>query len=246
MDEINIKNIWWSFAGFFLRPPEAATRLADHSSAKFNLLRFYGHDIPMLIKEYRLPLAVVLVAALGGIFLGVGFAWQYPLPADLLPLDRISDQTFTNLQQVRLLPEIDTSFIFFNNARVVVLAGLVSIFSFGALTLLLTLINIGLVGFIITQVVLLGYDPWLFTTTFILPHGILEIPAILLGMAFALRMGAALVSPPAGLDVGQGLLLTLANFIKISVFVVIPLLLLAAYIEANITPQIVVSVYTAR
>jgi hypothetical protein len=66
MDEINIKNIWWSFAGFFLRPPEAATRLADHPSAKFNLLRFYLHDIPLLIKEYR-SLWPFLVAVLGGL-----------------------------------------------------------------------------------------------------------------------------------------------------------------------------------
>lgn len=246
MDEINIKNIWRDFTGFFLRPPEAAAHLTDHSSAKFELLRFYFHDIPLLLKEYRQPLVVVLIAAVGGIMLGMGFAWQYPLPSNLLPLDQISEKTFTDIQHIRLLPEIDTSFIFFNNIRVVVLAGLASVFSFGALTLLLTLINIGLVGFIVTQVILLGYNPWLFTATFILPHGILEIPAILLGMAFALRMGAAMVSPPAGLDVGQGLLLTLANFVKILIFVVIPLLLLAAYIEANITPQIVVSVYAAR
>ncbi len=245
MDEINFKSMWQSFAGFFLRPPEAATRLTDRQSAKFELLRFYFHDIPQLIKEYRLPLAVVFIAAVGGIILGMSFASQYPLPRHLLPLDQISEKTFTDLQHIRLLPEINTSFIFFNNARVIVLAGLVSVFSFGALTLLLTLINIGLVGFIITEVVLLGYNPWLFTATFILPHGILEIPAILLGMAFALRMGAALVSPPAGLDVGQGVLLTLANFTKIFIFVVVPLLLLAAYIEANITPQIVVSVYAA-
>jgi uncharacterized membrane protein SpoIIM required for sporulation len=63
-------------------------------------------------------------------------------------------------------------------------------------------------------------------------------------MTFALRMGAALVSPPKGLDVGQGLLLTSANFIKILLFLVVPLLLAAAYIEANITPQIVLAVYS--
>ena len=78
---------------------------------------------------------------------------------------------------------------------------------------------------------------------FILPHGIIEIPAVLIGMTFALRMGAALVSPPAGFDLGQGLILNLANFVKILIFLVIPLLLLAAYIEANITPQIVLAVY---
>ena len=78
---------------------------------------------------------------------------------------------------------------------------------------------------------------------FILPHGIVEIPAVLLGMTFALRIGAAMVSPPSGLDVGQSVMLTSANFLKILIFLIIPLLLLAAFIEANITPQIVLAVY---
>jgi uncharacterized membrane protein SpoIIM required for sporulation len=126
------------------------------------------------------------------------------------------------------------------------LAALVSIFSFGALALILTLINMGLVSFIIAQIVILGYNPWLFVAAFILPHGILEIPAILLGMTFALRIGAALVSPPQGLDIGQGLILTSANFIKYLIFVGVPLLIVAAFIEANITPQIVLAVYAGR
>lgn len=90
---------------------------------------------------------------------------------------------------------------------------------------------------------MMGYNPWLFMATFILPHGLFEIPAILLAMAFAVRIGAAMVSPPAGLDISQGVLLTVANFIKMLIFVIIPLLLLAAFIEANITPQIVLAVY---
>lgn len=246
LDELNLKNIWRSFKGYFLRPPELATRRSDHAAAKFSLIRFYRHDIPWLIKEQSLPVLVVMMTTAAAAFLGAMFAWQYPLPANLLPLNEISTNTFSNLQKVRLLPEITTSFIFFNNFRVVALAPLASVFSFGVLALFLTLINMGLVSFIITQIVLLGYNPWLFVAAFILPHGIFEIPAILLGMAFALRIGAALVSPPQGLDIGQGLILTSANFVKMLIFVVVPLLLLAAYIEANITPQIVLAFYAAK
>jgi stage II sporulation protein M len=101
----------------------------------------------------------------------------------------------------------------------------------------------GLVSFLVTEIITIGYNPWLFLVTFILPHGIFEIPAILIGMTFALRIGAAMVSPPKGLDVGQGLLLTSANFIKVLILVVIPLLLIAAFIEANITPWIVLTAY---
>jgi uncharacterized membrane protein SpoIIM required for sporulation len=79
-----------------------------------------------------------------------------------------------------------------------------------------------------------------------LPHGIIELPAAIIGTAFALRIGAALVSPPKGLDVGQGLLLVLADFFKIFIFLVIPLLLVAAFIEANLTPQIVLALYGGR
>ncbi|MBI1878638.1 MAG: stage II sporulation protein M [Chloroflexi bacterium] len=246
MDELNLKTIWWSFKGYFLRPPEFAANHTHHSAAKFDILRFYRHDIPLLLKEQTLPLVVVLITTLAAAVIGMIFAWQHPLPANLLPLNQISASTFGNLQKVRLLPEISTSFIFFNNFRVVALAALVSIFSFGALALFLTLINMALVSFIITQIVILGYNPWIFVAAFILPHGILEIPAILLGMTFALRIGAAMVSPPQGLDIGQGLILTSANFVKILVFVVVPLLILAAYIEANITPQIVLAVYAGQ
>ena len=112
-----------------------------------------------------------------------------------------------------------------------------------SLTLALTLVNLGLVSFLIAEIVMLGYNPWLFVATFILPHGIFEIPAILIGMTFALRIGAALISPPEQLDLGQSLLLTLANYVKVLIFVIIPLLFAAAYIEANITPQIVLYVY---
>ena len=45
---------------------------------------------------------------------------------------------------------------------------------------------------------------------------------------------------------GQALILTSANFVKILIFVVIPLLVIAAYIEANITPQIVLAFYAGR
>lgn len=246
LDELNLKNIWRDFKGYLLRPPELATQRGRQSAARFNPLRIYRHDIPLLLKQQAQPLGVILLATLVGVGLGMAFARQHPIPPEAFPLHEVSGDTFEAISQIRLLPEITTSFIFFNNLRVVLLAGLVSFFSFGALTLILTLINVGLVSFIVAQIIILGYNPWLFLATFILPHGLVEIPAVLLGMTFALRIGAAMVSPPAGLDIGQGVLLTTANFVKILFFLVIPLLLLAAFIEANITPQLVLAVYAGQ
>ncbi|MBN1218203.1 MAG: stage II sporulation protein M [Anaerolineae bacterium] len=243
LDELSLKSVGRDFLGYFLRPPELAARHGDRQSARFNLLRIYRHDIPLLLREQLLPLGVVLITAVVAAILGAMVAPYFPIPRDAFPLHEISADTFANIEKVRLLLKIDTSYIFFNNLRVMILAGFVSVLTFGSLVLFLTLINMGLVSFLITQVVMLGYNPWLFVIAFILPHGILELPVVFIGMTFALRMGAGLVSPPAGLDVGQGLILTTANFVKILIFLVLPVLLVAAFIEANITPQLVLAVY---
>ncbi|MCB0191458.1 MAG: stage II sporulation protein M [Anaerolineae bacterium] len=243
LDELHIRNIWREFKGYFLRPPEFAVKRGNTVVAKFDIVRFYRHDIPYLIRDQALAFGLILIAVVTAIILGSSFAQQFPIPSEAFSLDNVSADTFENVQHIQFLPEISTTAIFFNNLRVIVLAGIISVFSFGSLTLILTLINAGLVSFLIAQVVQLNYNPWTFVGAFILPHGIFEIPAIIIGMTFALRIGAALISPPQGLDIGQSLLLTTANFIKILIFLIIPLLLIAGYIEANITPQIVLAVY---
>lgn len=243
MDELNFRTIGRNLMGYFLRPPELAFDRTNTEAAKFDILRFYRHDIPMLIRQQTLPLRVVLVVAGVSLVMGAVMATQYPFPPELLPLDEVTPEMFEEMGNNRILPTIDTQYIFMNNTRVLVLAALVAIFSFGSLTLLLTMINIGLVGFIIAQIAIMGYDAWLFTAVFILPHGIIELAALLLGLTFALRMGVAMISPPGGLDVGQGLMLTTANFVKVTVFLLAPLLLLAAFIEANLTFQLVLAVY---
>jgi uncharacterized membrane protein SpoIIM required for sporulation len=85
----------------------------------------------------------------------------------------------------------------------------------------------------------LGYNPLLFVAAFVLPHGILEIPAAVLATAFALRIGASVTAPREGLTVGEGMVQAAADFLKVFLFAVVPLLLLAAFVEANVTPQIV-------
>lgn len=244
LDELSLKRIWRDFKGFLLRPPELAADHTNHEAARFNLARFYLHDIPMLLKQQILPFAIIMVAAVCGIAIGIMYSYQYQLPPDSLPLDRISAETFDHSRNIPLLGQLNTRSIATTNIRVVVLAAIASLFSFGALTLLMTLANAAIVTYLVTQIVLLGHNPWLFILTFLLPHGILEIPSVLIGLTFALRIGAGLVSPPENLDVGQGLLLTTANFLKLFVLVIVPVLILAAFIEANITPQIVLAVYS--
>jgi uncharacterized membrane protein SpoIIM required for sporulation len=91
-----------------------------------------------------------------------------------------------------------------------------------------------------TTVAAAGMPPLTFLTAFILPHGIFEIPAIIFAGAAVLNMGAALAAPSKGKSVGEAWLRSLANWVKIMVAVVIPLLLAASVFETIITPQIAV------
>lgn len=238
-DRSGWRRIWHDFKGYFLGSPDVPSQV----KAGFSLSRLYRHDLPLLLKQHSLPFGVVVLVTALAVILGAILAQQYPLPPQALSLDKISARPAGIHQEIKFGLELSTPFIFFNNLRTVSLAGLLSIFSFGTIALFFAFINIGLVSFIITQIASLGYNPWLFTAAFILPHEILEIPAFLLGITFALRIGATLIAPPSGLNPGQALLLSTSNFIKILIFLVIPLFLLAAFIEANITPQIVLAIY---
>src|SRR5262245_55622054 len=134
MDELHLKKMWHDFKGYFLRPPELAAYRADHPEARFSLARIYRHDIPLLLKDQGLPLKVVLLTALAALVLGAILARQYPFPADIFPLQKLSPEAFENVQRVQFLPRIATFPIFINNIRVIILAAFISVFSFGALT----------------------------------------------------------------------------------------------------------------
>jgi uncharacterized membrane protein SpoIIM required for sporulation len=119
-------------------------------------------------------------------------------------------------------------------------ATLLAVFSFGTLAIALLMAPMAIVFFFVLQAAYAGYSPVLFFSTFVLPHGVVELPAAIIATALAVRLGAAFMSPPEGMTVGQGWLRALADFVKIFVALVVPLLALAAAIEVHVTPMIVV------
>jgi len=131
----------------------------------------------------------------------------------------------------------------FHNLRVLVLEALLGLFSFGTIALVLLMIPIAVIGVFAGQMPMMGASPLLFLATFILPHGIIEMPAAIIATGLALRLGAAVVSPPPGMTLSQGVLMTLADFAKLMVFLIIPMLIVAAMLEVWLTPWIVVQVW---
>jgi uncharacterized membrane protein SpoIIM required for sporulation/ABC-type transport system involved in multi-copper enzyme maturation permease subunit len=212
---------------------------------RFSLGRVYREEVPQLLRENRLALGMTVVVIAGGIVFGWLVALRFPLPSGTMDLrvDRTMFQQQLDVPGYDFLPRLNTEGIFWNNVRSLALAALLGAFSFGSLALLLLLAPMGIVGFFAGEVASLGMNPLTFLVAFIVPHGIFELPAAVIATAFALRLGASVTAPPAGVSAGENLLHAFADLVKIFVFVVLPLLLIAAWVEATITPQVVLWFY---
>jgi len=75
----------------------------------------------------------------------------------------------------------------------------------------------------------------------ILPHGIFEIPALILSSAAVLYIGIALVTPRSQRTLGEVLIETIADWTKIGIGLVLPLLTIAAVVETWVTPVLLMS-----
>jgi uncharacterized membrane protein SpoIIM required for sporulation len=119
-------------------------------------------------------------------------------------------------------------------------ATLLAVFSFGALAITLLMAPLAIIFYFVVQAANAGFNPALFFGAFVMPHGILELPAAIMATALAVRMGAVFMSPPEGMTVGRGFLRALADFLIVFVALVVPLLALAAVLEVHVTPAVVV------
>jgi len=104
------------------------------------------------------------------------------------------------------------------------------------------MVNIGLIGGLYALLKLLGISPLPVFAAGILPHGIFELPAVMIGSAAMLYMGVALVTPQTGKSMGEVIIELFADWLKIFLGLVVPLLAIAAVIEAYVTPVLLVNV----
>lgn len=243
IDELNVAFLWRMFRKHFYWERWFFGLNAQKMPAGLRWLGtlggLYRYDIPAILRRSRIALAAVVIGLVAAAFIGYGYALPYPLPPGMLRLEQISTEAFTDMT-VPWIPEFTAWWVLSNNVRSLLLAGLLAVFSFGALAVALLMAPLVIVFFFVAQVAQAGYNPVLFFAAFVLPHGVLELPAATIATALAVRLGATFMSPPQGTTVGEGWLWALADFIKLFVALVLPLLALAAAIEVHVTPYIVV------
>jgi stage II sporulation protein M len=148
-----------------------------------------------------------------------------------------------NLGYLQVFAGALPTFIFFNNLRVLVLQSLLGVFTFGVVGIFIFMLPWGIVGFATAQFALAGENPLAFLLATIVPHALVELPAILLASAAALRWHVTIISPPPDRTLSEGFLWAVADYARLFFGVVIPLLLVAALVESYITPQVMLRVF---
>jgi len=184
----------------------------------------YGKGTPKL---FFTLLSIFFIA----LVMGYQFASSNPQAGE-----RFVDQLFEGFKFIDFSNPLEVFGIIFLNNALKSLVSLLSGFFFGIFPLFFILINgymIGIVVFVKGSEV--GFETILLT---LLPHGILEIPAVVLASAYGMRLGHLFyrkVFRGEQADIGSAVKFFLKKFGRI----VVPILFAAAFVETFITPLLV-------
>ena len=192
--------------------------------------------------------AFLLIVVLAGVSVWLSYTWTIDNASETI--SKASTKDLAKLEEnIEELPDLasmrehlSASFLFMNNTRSMVVILLAGLTSFSVLGVMIYMLNIALIGGVYAILELLGISPVPIFLAGILPHGIFELPALMLGSAVVLYIGAVFVTPQTGKSMGEVIVEMLADWAKIFAGVVVPLLAIAALIEAYVTPEILLRV----
>ena len=232
IDVLNLRWVWRTFRGYF------------KGEAK-SIWDWYRLEVWRDVQRLWFPIGVLFLLAV--VTFWAGFQWtvtSIPEFMDLTSPDsvqKLSEQFEQSTTMVAFGQNFSVSYIFTHNVRAVGLILLAGLVSFSVLGMLVYLVNLGTLGALLGVFQLLGYSPVVLAVNGLLPHGIFEVPALILASAAMLRIGVVLVTPQVGRSMGEVVLELLADWTKIVVGLVLPLLLVAAVIETYVTPVLLSS-----
>lgn len=226
--EIDVLNIKWGLRIFWLR----------FSGGTKNVWEWYRRVLPSTLKAMRKAILFSAVLAAAGAVIGVLSVKRF-----LIPLD---PSNFMNLEErlggvMQIFPIFSMGPVFaiwWQNLRVMLVALILGEFTLGILGSLPMMISLAAVGFIMGTLGANGLPVLQYFVGFILPHGIFEIPGAILATGAVLQAGLILATPTPGKTVSEVSIEALADWVKVLVGIVIPLLFVGAAVEAWITPRL--------
>jgi len=230
IDTLNFKSMWRTFL----------VRLVGNAKS---VSEWYRKEIPGTLRQLSQPLWIVVVVALVTIF--SSYAWVVvvtPKYVNITP-ERVQEaQKYIadNLNNLDLLStKLPAPSLFLSNVRASIVFLLAGLISFGTLGVNLFIVNMALIGGVLGVASLIHFSPFLVFVSAILPHGVFELTAVTIATAAVLKMGAVLVTPQPDKSMGEIFLLSLADWFKVFIGLVVPLLAIAAVIEVYVTPLLI-------
>lgn len=223
--EIDVLNVRWLWRVFW----------QEFNGEARNVGEWYLRALPRALINMRWTILAVVIITVISVIIGTQ-------QAEVFPLVIAPDSLGQGLQQVINYLPISTPapvlLIFWQNFRVLLLGLVLGIFSFGVLGVLPILTTMGISGYLVQVLANNGVETTRVIIGLFAPHGIIEIPAVILAVAAVLHIGIRLASPHSGKTVGEVFIRSLAAWVKVMSGFVLPMLLIAAFIETWVTPRI--------
>ena len=203
------------------------------SQARLSLVRVYAQDIPALLSFNRRLMLFIAGLFFIGVAGGVALAELFPSATETL-LRAYAAQ----IERLGGADSISTAAIMRNNLRIMLLSPVLAVFTVGLYPLIVATLPGILLGMLAVQIETMAPLKVLIGLLLVAPHGVFEIPAILFGSALSMRLAWSLFRPVTSLSATENVVWAAANVVKGYVFLVIPLLVTAAWIEVNVTGRI--------
>ena len=233
IDQIRISWMWQQFWGHF------SGRFAHGSYPDF--FEWYRQSF-RIVKRLKTAVLAQSVALVGAIILGVFLAYRFEFSPSL-KMELTGSNMTDNLRSLQMVLAALPMLIFLQNIRALALQVLLGVFTFGVLGILVFMLPWGVISFIAAQFYLAGQNPFTFVLATVVPHALIELPALLIAAAAGLRWHAVVIAPPPNQTLSEAFLQAAAEFMRLFIGVVIPLLLIASLVEAFVTPRIVIMMY---
>lgn len=231
--EIDVLNFRWGWRTFM-----NAFRGSVHSIGAW-----YRIEVWNSLKRLRGSLILALILVAVGIWVGVRQIDNFGITINPNDMAEIDDRV-RDLMNIWPLGSVAPVFlIFWQNLRVMLLSLVLGLFSFGVLGIFPLFASVTVAGYLMGLLQANGMSTLQYLG-FILPHGIIEIPAAIIAAAAVIYIGIILATPNSEQTVGEVFIGALANWCKLMVGVVIPMLVIAAIIEAWVTPAIALSLFS--
>jgi len=208
-----------------------------------SIFEWYRVEIPSTLRQLRQPLFIVMGVAV--VTIAASYTWvviTVPKHIEITPanVQEIKNGIGESLNRIGFLSDnVPAPWLFVSNVRATVLFMFAGLISFSTLGVTLFMVNMALIGGVLGGATLINFSPLMVFVSAILPHGMFELTAVTIATAAVLKMGAVLVTPQPDKSMGEIFLLSLADWFRVFIGLVVPLLAVASVIEVYVTPVII-------